>query len=70
MDKIYNFLELPNYKHNFTNIEKLEIDNDALVGFPPNMHEVRPQLKKTSQDPKEVLSEYVINKYSNVGWEI
>jgi sulfotransferase len=69
MDKIYNFLELPNYKHDFNNIEKVEIDNDVLVGLPPNMHEIRPQLKKISQDPKEVLSKYIIDKYSNIGWE-
>lgn len=69
MDKIYKFLELPKYKHDFNKIEKAEIDNDVLAGLPPNMHEVRPQLAKISQDPKEVLSEYVINKYSNIGWE-
>ena len=68
MDKIYNFFEMPNYKHNFDNIEKVEIDDDVSVGLPPNMHKVRPQIKKISQDPKEVLSEYVINKYSNIGW--
>lgn len=69
MNKIYNFLELPKYQHDFNKIEKVEIDNDVLAGLPPNMHEVRPQLAKISQDPKEVLSEYVINKYSNIGWE-
>jgi hypothetical protein len=69
MDKIYNFLELPNHIHDFNNIEKVEIDNDVMAGLPPNMHEIRPQLKKISQDPKEVLSEYAINKYSNIGWE-
>ena len=70
MDKIYNFLELPNYKHDFNNIQKIEVDNDAMAGLPPNMHEVRPQLKKVSQDPKEVLSQYVIDKYSNIGYDL
>lgn len=69
MDKIYNFLELPTHKHNFNKIKKLEKDNDEVLGHPTNIHEVRPQLKKISKDPKEVLSEYVINKYSNIGWE-
>lgn len=70
MDKIYNFLELPNYQHNFDNIVKLEIDNDEATGLPANLHDIRPQLKKTSKDPREVLSEYVINKYSNIGWKM
>lgn len=68
MDKIYKFLELPTYKHNFNKIQKLEKDNDEALGQPKNLHEIRPQLKKVSKDPKEVLSEYVINKYSNIGW--
>jgi sulfotransferase len=68
MDKIYNFLELPNYKHNFNNIKKVEQDNDEALGQPVNLHKIRPQLKKVSKDPKEVLSEYVINKYSDMGF--
>ena len=31
MNKIYNFLELPNFKHNFDNIEKIEKENDSSV---------------------------------------
>jgi sulfotransferase len=70
MNKIYDFLELPNHQHDFNNITKHEIDNDDTLGLPANLHEIRPQLKKISKDPKEVLSEYVINKYSNIGWGI
>jgi len=69
MNQIYDFLELPNYKHDFNNILKLEADDDEAIGLPANMHEIRPQLKKISKDPREILSEYVINKYSNIGWE-
>lgn len=70
MNKIYNFLELPSYDHDFNNIKKLEIDNDEATGLPANLHEIRPQLKKISQDPKEVLSKYVIDKYSNIGFDL
>lgn len=68
LNKIYEFLELPNYKHDFDNIVKLEKDNDERLGQPSNMHEVRLNLKKVSKKPEDVLSEYVINKYSNTGW--
>jgi sulfotransferase len=70
MNKIYDFLELPRYNHNFNNIIKLENDNDEKIGQPKNMHEVRPQLNKISKNPKEILSDYVINKYSNIGWKL
>ena len=70
MDKIYDFLELPRYIHDFNNIIKLEEDNDEKIGHPKNMHEVRKEIKKISKDPKDILSDYVINKYSNIGWRI
>jgi sulfotransferase len=70
MDKIYNFLELPRYNHNFNKIIKLEKDNDEKSGTPYNIHEIRPQLNKISKNPREVLSEYIINKYSNIGWRV
>lgn len=70
MDKIYNFLELPSYKHDINNIKKVEQDDDKALGHPVDLHKIRPQLKKISQDPKKVLSEYVINKYSNIGCDL
>jgi sulfotransferase len=70
MNGIYNFLELPNYNHNFNQIIKLEKDNDEKIGHPKNMHDIRLKLNKTSKNPKEILSEYIINKYSNMGWRI
>ena len=30
-----------------------------------NLHVVKKELSKTSKDPKDVLSDYVIEKYSN-----
>lgn len=66
---IYKFLKLPNCEHNFNNIVKLEKDNDEALGQPANLHEIRPKLNKVSKKPEDVLSEYVINKYSNVGWD-
>ena len=68
MTRLYEFLELPNYKHNFSNIKNKDKSNFAVNKKPKGWHDIRPQLKKISQDPKKILSEYVINKYSNIGW--
>ena len=65
---IYKFLKLPNYKHNFDNIVKLEKDNDEVLGHPTNLHDIRPKLSKVSKKPEDVLSDYVLSKYSNIGW--
>lgn len=66
MDGIYKFIGVESFTHNFNNIKKLEVDDDAAIGLPKNLHKVRPQLKKSSPKPEDVLSGYILNKYSNM----
>jgi sulfotransferase len=68
MEKIYEFLGLPNYKHNFNNIIKLEKEDFSTTHLPNNLHDIRPKLSKVSKKPEDVLSDYVLSKYSNIGW--
>ena len=65
MNKIYQFLELDSYEHNFDFIENhhREIDDQWNL---KDMHSVRTKLEKKSKKPEEVLSDYVLNKYSNL----
>ena len=65
MSGIYKFLELPDYKHDFDNIEKVESDNDVALGLPVDLHNVRKSLSKPSTSTK-ILSEYIKHKYSNM----
>lgn len=65
MDKIYNFLEMPRYEHNFNKIEKIEQDNDEAIGLPKNLHDVRKSLSQSSTSI-DILSEYIRHKYSNM----
>ena len=64
--KIYKFLEIPEYKHDFTNVSNKYRERDNEVYGLNDMHEVRKQVKKTSKRPEEVLSDYVLNKYSGM----
>jgi sulfotransferase len=66
LSDIYEFLEIDNYKHDFSNIKKLEKDNDEILGLPKDIHKVRSVLSKTSTPAKELLSDYAIQKYSNL----
>jgi len=68
LKSIYKFLKLPSYKHNLDNIVKLEKDNDEILGQPGNLHDIRPKLSKVSKKPEDVLSDYVLSKYGNIGW--
>jgi sulfotransferase len=65
MSKIYNFLEMPDYKHDFNKIQKVEKDNDEILGLPKNIHQVRESLSKSSTST-DILSDYIKNKYSNM----
>ena len=66
MDNIYKFIGLKSFVHNFNSIKKLEVDDDMAIGLPKDLHKVRPQLNKTSLKPKDVLSDYILGKYSNL----
>ena len=66
MNEIYDFIEIPHFTHDLNNIKKIEIDHDELLGFPANMHELKPQIEKSSIDPKNFFSNYILDKYKNI----
>ena len=66
MTKIYNYLELPYFQHNFNNVEQTTKENDV---FYYTRHDIRSVVKK-----KESEAEYIIGKpacdwvYKNYEW--
>jgi hypothetical protein len=66
MNKIYNFLNLDLYDHDFKNIFTLENVNDLKIGQPENLHTVRQVLSNESQNPEDIFSDYVLTKYGNM----
>lgn len=59
--KVYDFLELEYYEHDYSNIRSVHQERDSeVLGF-NDMHHVRSTINKTSADPKELLSEAIIN---------
>jgi sulfotransferase len=65
MSGIYKFLELPDHKHDFKKIEKVESDADANLGLPSNLHDIKKSLSK-SETSTDILSDYIKHKYSNM----
>ncbi|ANH49217.1 P-loop containing nucleoside triphosphate hydrolase [Freshwater phage uvFW-CGR-AMD-COM-C203] len=65
MNKVYGFLELPSYKHNFNKIKKLEIDNDIDLGISFDMHKVRPKISPSTTS-LDILSPFIKAKYANM----
>jgi sulfotransferase len=53
--RIYNFLEIPEYKHTFDNISNTCNEaKDIAWGF-KGLHDIRSSISKTSNDPKIIL---------------
>ena len=63
MNKIYDFLELESFDHNFNNIENTcEEEKDDAWGM-ENLHAIRNKLQKTSTPPEEVLGKELTEYY-------
>ena len=65
MRRIYDFLEMDNYNHNFKNVENHHRENDD-QWYLKDMHYVRKEVKKTSKKPEDVLSPYILNRYKQL----
>ena len=66
MKRIYNFLEIPEYQHSYTNISNTcgEQKDDAW-GF-NNLHDIRDTITKTSNNPAEILSKDLLEFFNNI----
>lgn len=63
LDKIYEFLEIESYNHNFSNIlNTCAEDKDYAWGI-ENLHQIRPKLQRTSPPPEEVIGEDNVKLY-------
>jgi len=66
LTRIYNFLEIPHFKHTFNDIENnCSEAKDVAWGF-KGLHDIRNTLNKTSDDPKKVLGKEIYNFYDNL----
>ena len=61
--RIYEFLELPKFEHNFEKIIQTEVYNDMAVGL-PNLHKVKPSLDRTTVNCVEYLGLDIYEQYN------
>ena len=62
--RIYDFLDLPAFDHDYENIQQDETYNDMAVGL-PNLHRIKPSLKKTTVNPVEYLGLDLFEQYNS-----
>jgi sulfotransferase len=67
--RIYDFLNLPYFEHEFNNIEQKEVYNSEAVGY-RNLHTVKPKLNRTTLNCVEYLGLELYQQYNReVFWD-
>jgi sulfotransferase len=62
LQRIYDFLGEPSFKHDFDNIENTNKEKDLEIYGLEDMHTVRKVIKATAPSPKDVLPAVVIQR--------
>lgn len=65
LSSIYQFLNVYDFKHNFSKIQQLDKHNDNLVFGIKDLHSISSSIKASKTKPELVLSDYVLGKYKN-----
>ncbi len=69
MKKVYEFLELPQYQHDFDNIEQITKEDDEVYGLTSDLHTIRPSLSLNQPDYKQILGVDICNwLYDQYKW--
>lgn len=59
MVKVYDYLEVPYFSHDFDNIEQLTQEDDNVYGLGAGLHTIRPKLEMKPSDADKVLDTHV-----------
>ncbi len=66
MKRVYEYLEIEPFKHDFNHIEQTTQEDDAVYGY-AGLHDIRPQLEMKPSDAKKVLGkdvyDWIMNTY-------
>ena len=66
MQKVYNYLELPYYQHNFEHVEQYTKEDDINVHGAKDLHTIRNKVQPLVDDSREILGNELHDKYSNL----
>lgn len=62
---IYQFLDIYDFKHNFSKIKQLDKHDDAKIFGVKDLHKIETSIKASRTKPELVLSDYSMAKYGN-----
>jgi sulfotransferase len=55
MTRVYNYLGVPYFKHDFDHIEQVTKEDDSIYGLGSDLHTIRPKLEMKPSDADKVL---------------
>jgi sulfotransferase len=66
MKRVYEYLEIPHFQNDFSNIPQTTIEDDEVYGF-AGLHTIRPSLEMKPSDAKSILGkdvyDWIMNQY-------
>ena len=65
MTKIYKYLGLEPYKHDFDNVEQTVKEDDSVYGLTSNLHTIREAVRPLTPDYNQVLGQQVCDWIDN-----
>lgn len=69
MKRIYDYLGVEHFEHDFDNIEQITVEDDEVYGLTSDLHQIRKSLKLEQPDYKQVLGQDICNwLYQNYTW--
>lgn len=72
IERIYQFIGLDKYNHNYTNITQYKINgvsyNDNINQYYKNLHKLRAKISKRKHKIHNILPKDVVEKYSNLSF--
>jgi sulfotransferase len=64
IEKVYNFLELPQFKHDFNNVEQITQEDDQVYGMYGD-HTIKSKVEPVKKDYNQVLGTQAANWVKN-----
>jgi sulfotransferase len=69
MKRVYDYLEIPHFEHDFDNIKQITKEDDEVYGLTSDLHTIRPTLSLPQPDYKQILGQDICNwLYTNYQW--
>jgi sulfotransferase len=65
MEKIYKYIELPNFKHDFDHIEQSIKEDDSVYGLTMDLHTIKNKIESLKPDYNEILGKQVCDWVDN-----